>query len=1562
LIRTNSWSNILLTIFEFTIPVTIFLLTVFAKSELDNFDKVYVNETTYVDAIPNEDILSRVSIGTTMLLYAPGTQFADEIVRAAQLKLNVYNEMIKCFPTKEELIQYYNKFEHDGPTVVIFFNNIRHTIPDHLDYEIKIYEDGALWNTDKLFSNPFLYTPGIGSETYLDKAFAAVKVALDMSFIEMVTGKPLNTSLTYQEFPYPPHLNTDGVTTSFRYILPLITIIAFIFICPITLKRIVLEKSSGLKELIKIVGVKPWKIWLGWFLNGILVNAVSTILMAIVLTQAMFGSSYAIIEHCNVAILALFLLMYCSATITFFFAFSTWFNRATLAMVLGVLLWITSYIIFVGVGENIEVMNSSIKTLFLLFPPFGLYFGYNTISLFEMRGKDITFCNVFESPTESFDDVSLGFVIAVLLFDTVFFFTLTLYLDKIWPGEYGIAKPWYFLIQKIWKRITNTNTINTVSDEKELLPVEESNLRTVVQLKDVTKIYDNNVAVNKLCMNIYEGQITGLLGENGAGKSTTMSMITGLTKATSGTIYIDGINVNDDVEQAREKVSLCTQHNLLYDELTVIQHLELFGRILVLDEPTAGVDVESRKEIWDLILSFKKKRTVFISTHFLEEAEYLSDYIAIMNSGNLLCYGTPMTLKKQYEIGYKCLVCCRDQEQIPAINDFLRKTAPNAVIERKENNAILCRLSAHSKSEISHLLTNLDAKRRDLSISYKLSCSTLEDLYLKVQDKEMDPKKLERLDSVSSSNASRELLKILKYGCFLKKRLLFFSKKKLQYLLLPLIAFGIVLLTLWLGTTGFADVSKDGTRIRLELGLYGNTDVYYSIAGTDHQTEIDKYFKNIVSSSKNTATKVNNVSETIVAKGTENIVHYMKRMLIAAEFTVEGSNVNAVNIMHANKAYHGAPISIDVVMNTLLKYYAGDKYAISTSNAPLHAQNKKEQPLTQSQFSNVFLWVTLLPIGSLLIASTALLLPTTEHMKSTRILDSLCGIKSWEYWILNFLFDALFLTLVISIILFPIYFIPVHFMDVSVMVQFWLVLLVYGIACIPFVYSFTHADTVETAYARFLIVHIIFSPIVAGFLLAMEEAETSSYGIKVLKNIWFVGDPHVFLCFYLAKFSIKMILNHNWEIMPADKKNFLCSDNVLNDPCCRPDSLECSERRTYFENDFLCYAIGSFMLYMFVLWMRDILSACIVNWFFKIRDLVTCKSTRGASIENSQTNEDTNIILKAKEISKRYFTPKWFRLQFFSQAVKNLSFELRKGTCLGLLGVNGAGKSTSFRILTKEVEPTTGKLDVKVTSLGYCPQQNALIDEFTGREILIFYGQLRNQFELINAVDYLLNKFGLEKIADRPCGTYSGGNKRKLSTCISIIGNPTCILLDEPTSGIDPVSRRELWDLIEGMKSGGEKAILLTSHSMDECEALCDRLCILKEGTAVKEASIENLKKEYCVGHIVDLKFKKLTLPSNSMMEKDATVDQTDANNTSIREYLYNSFEKRNVEVLGTHNAIMRIQIRNSDWSTIFEKIEALMADRTYNIEDYWVKEASLAEVLNLIAKDNFSKSHDSLA
>lgn len=127
--------------------------------------------------------------------------------------------------------------------------------------------------------------------------------------------------------------------------------------------------------------------------------------------------------------------------------------------------------------------------------------------------------------------------------------------------------------------------------------------------------------------------------------------------------------------------------------------------------------------------------------------------------------------------------------------------------------------------------------------------------------------------------------------------------------------------------------------------------------------------------------------------------------------------------------------------------------------------------------------------------------------------------------------------------------------------------------------------------------------------------------------------------------------------------------------------------------------------------------------------------------------------------------------------------------------------------------------------IGYCPQFDALIDDLTGRETLKFFASARGVPP--NRIDDITRKlssdFNFEKHLDKQVRAYSGGNKRKLSTAVALLGNPAIVFLDEPTTGMDPGAKRKLWDVLCHVRDSG-KTIVLTSHSMEECEALCTRL------------------------------------------------------------------------------------------------------------------------------------------
>ena len=153
-------------------------------------------------------------------------------------------------------------------------------------------------------------------------------------------------------------------------------------------------------------------------------------------------------------------------------------------------------------------------------------------------------------------------------------------------------------------------------------------------------------------------------------------------------------------------------------------------------------------------------------------------------------------------------------------------------------------------------------------------------------------------------------------------------------------------------------------------------------------------------------------------------------------------------------------------------------------------------------------------------------------------------------------------------------------------------------------------------------------------------------------------------------------------------------------------------------------------------------------------------------------------------------------------------------------------------------------------SIGYVPQFDALLGYMTGRELLSFYGQLKGlpQDAIPQTVEHLIRKLYLQKHADKPCRTYSGGNKRKLSVATALVGSPDIVLLDEPTTGMDPGSRRFLWNVILGLVADG-CSIVLTTHSMEECEALCTRLTIMVQGKLKCLGSPQHLKDRFGSGY-----------------------------------------------------------------------------------------------------------------
>ncbi len=205
------------------------------------------------------------------------------------------------------------------------------------------------------------------------------------------------------------------------------------------------------------------------------------------------------------------------------------------------------------------------------------------------------------------------------------------------------------------------------------------------------------------------------------------------------------------------------------------------------------------------------------------------------------------------------------------------------------------------------------------------------------------------------------------------------------------------------------------------------------------------------------------------------------------------------------------------------------------------------------------------------------------------------------------------------------------------------------------------------------------------------------------------------------------------------------------------------------------------------------------------------------------------------------------------EVLKGIDLDVARGTIFALLGSNGAGKTTLVRILATLLKADSGTATVsgfdvaaqpaKVRSAISLTGQFAAVDEIlTGRENLIMIAELRRVKGTAKVADGLLARFGLADAAGRRVATYSGGMRRRLDIAMSLIGDPQVVFLDEPTTGLDPEGRLEVWQVIQDLASGGT-TVLLTTQYLDEAEKLADRIAILHGGTIITSGTLAELRK-----------------------------------------------------------------------------------------------------------------------
>ncbi|XP_061413809.1 LOW QUALITY PROTEIN: phospholipid-transporting ATPase ABCA1-like [Lethenteron reissneri] len=1337
---------------------------------------------------------------------------------------------------------------------------------------------------------------------------------------------------------------------------------------------------------------------------------------------------------------------------------------------------------------------------------------------------------------------------------------------------------------------TNAEPDGHLNRDEVLVEEESVELTLGVSVQNLVKKYSTmeRPAVDGLSLNFYQDQITSFLGHNGAGKTTTMSILTGLFPPTSGTALIYGKDIRTEMESIRSSLGTCPQHNVLFNQLTVEEHIWFYARLkgcssedvkeevermledtgllmkraeqagnlsggmqrklsvamafvagsrlVILDEPTAGVDPFARRGIWELLLKYKHGRTIILSTHHMDEAETLGDRIAVIARGRLRCCGSSLFLKSCYGTGYYLTVvrsgadvvgpserasssrqkgrgkAAEDgggggdldtnedetdgssshnsssdegfsserslEEKLPGevliLQSLVERLVPGArVVENvgQEVTFVLPYIGARDGS-FALLFSHLDSKLEGLGISsYGVSDTTMEEIFLKVAEdpsletehkdegvstkgrgrwwkdksslspsktKENMDTELERRLEEKKAKRQKKLdpggggtdhkitggaLSWQQFRALIIKRFHHTRRSRkgfLSQIILPAVFVCLALvftmivppfadypvleLQPWMYPEQFTFYSDDapndlttqklvaaildppglGTRCMMGYSipnlpcqprmpvwetpqasqaaldalnegnwtfedpspscqcstlerltmlpdcppgagglpppqmLQSTTDTLQNLTGRNISDYLVKTYAGFIEKSLKRKYWVNEPRYGGFSLGQKNEQSDVNATALRRLFQQAGGFLNItagpateeasrnlegfiqalgptdnIKVWFNNKGWHAIVAFINVASNAVLRARLPEgqdprRFGITAYSHPL---NLTKQQLTEVAMltSSVDVMVAICVIFSMsLIPASFVVFLVQERASNAKHLQFVSGVNAYVYWLANITWDMCnyILPAIIVVVIFLSFQQKAYVSDRNLPALI-LLLLLYGWSITPLMYPASFVFTVpSTAYVVLTCVNMFIgiNGSMATYILELFNGDETLTRINdILKSVLLIF-PH----FCLGRGLIDMATNQ-----------------ALADA---------SERfgESRFREPLSWDMVGKNLVAMFIEGSVFIVLTLLIqkNFFIRPRSMelnlppITDEDVDVAAERKRVMEGDTSTdILTINELTKVY-------KKKGAPAVDRMCIGVRPGECFGLLGVNGAGKTSAFRMLTGDTHATAGdarlegysilsQLSSVQSHLGYCPQFDGTDELLTGREHLQLYARLRGvrEDDLERVVDWAVSTLGLIYIADRSAGSYSGGNKRKLSTAIALIGNPPLVFLDEPTTGMDPKARRFLWNCILAIVQAG-RSVVLTSHSMEECESLCTRMAIMVSGTFRCLGSVQHIKTRFGEGHTLVIRLAAATPPAAAAA---ATADPAAADTaaataadpaTAVAEYVCKRFPR----------------------------------------------------------------------
>lgn len=1473
------------------------MLYVFPNShEINDFSSLSTVDLGRIDSFNDSSYV---------VAYTPFTNTTQRIMNKFSSASFMTGREVMALPDEENITEIIS--HHYGDVVEVIFTNTH-------SYNLKFMRGYRMPNMkehqDHLAHCHKTEDMIVCEATYFwTKGFVAFQAAINAAIIEITTNHSVMEelmSVTGKYMKIDLFISQGGILTDFYILTCIICFSPLTYYASLGVTR----ERKKMKGLMTMMGLRNLAFWLSW---GVL-YAGYVFILALCLTFIIKSIQFVILP--NFMVVFLLFLFYGLSLIALTFLMSVLVKKSFLTGLVVFLLTVVWGSL--GFTALYRQLPASLEWILSLFSPFAF-----TLGMTQLLHMDYD----LNSNADSMSDSNIIILtIFMLFFDSFLYLTLMFYFEKILPNEYGRRRsPLFFLKCSFWSQQNTAdhavleNEIEYDSSNDSFEPVSpEFHGKEAIRIRNITKEYIGKPkrieALKDLVFDIYEGQITAILGHSGAGKSTLINILNGLCVPTKGsiTIYNHKLSEMDDLENIYKLIGVCPQCNVQFDFLTVRENLRLFAKIkgihphevdnevkrvllelemkniqdilaqnlsggqkrkltfgiailgdpqiFLLDEPTAGLDPLSRHRVWSFLKERKTDHVILFSTQFMDEADILADRKVFLSKGKLKCAGSSLFLKKKWGIGYHLSLQLNETCAPERITSLIKQHIPEAKLLAESEGKLICTLPLERTNKFPDLYKDLE-NCPDLGIeSYGVSMTTLNEVFLKLEGKSAfdqsdmnvletdgtrDTGRLAEMEQlVSSLNEMRKTtggMALWLQQVYAIARVRFLNLKHERKCLL------ILILTVG---AGILHVLAANARKILRQDDYCweiSPHLYFLAPGQEPHGPftnlliINKTGKSIDDFIRSVAQQ--NIALEVDAFGTRNGTDDSS---YNGAIIVSGDEKNYRFSLACNiKRLNCFPVLVDIVSNGLLGMYTPSAH-IQTDRSTFPEENAQEQ-LESVAF--LISWLLLMCSFPPYISMTS----NNDFKNKAQSQLWVSGLYPSAYWFGQTLVEV------------PIYFSLIIFMYIV----YYILKLQEGI--------FKAEDLfIQTLYVVGYAISLTFLTYVISFIFRKGRKNS---------GIW------SFCFFLITLFSTFFMLINGLENALLFYISTLIPSATL---------IGCTVLhyvyRTYYdiisegygmELTFLVFLAPFLHFIIFVFILRCL--ECKLGKKTMRKDPIFRISPRSSEAHQNPENlegEDEDVqmerartanaltspnleekpVIIASCLRKEYaYKKKCFSKKKKKIATRNISFCVRKGEILGLLGHNGAGKSTSIKMITGDTKPSAGQVLLKGSSrgdtlgfLGYCPQEDALWPSLTVRQHLEVFAAVKGlkKAEANIAISRLADALKLQDQLKAPVKTLSEGIKRKLCFALSILGSPSVVLLDEPSTGMDPEGQQQMWQAIRATFRNTERGAILTTHYMSEAEAVCDRVAIMVSGRLRCIGSIQHLKSKFGKEYLLEMKLK----------------------------------------------------------------------------------------------------------